>query len=300
MAASSAATGAGAANPTPAGAATPPRLIYALVARDAADGAASPLVLADAAAPGVSGNFAQIAAEVLSSPAVRGGGTAGGGSTSTTATTITAQQQDRFTVASGGYTLNFLRRSGFVFGAVAPEQHGRAVPFAFLDRAADAFLAGPHVARASAATSAYALDRQLSPLLQQELRYCDAHGAELDRVAAVRSRVDEVRQVMVQNVEAVLARGERLDVMVDKTEALASTARDFQRQGTALRRKMWWREKKMWALVALLVLIGALVIFLIGCFGGGRNCIKGGAGKAGGGGGGSAGGPAPGGSLGRR
>ena len=31
-------------------------------------------------------------------------------------------------------------------------------------------------------------------------------GAELDRVAAVRSRVDEVRQVMVQNVEAVLAR----------------------------------------------------------------------------------------------
>jgi hypothetical protein len=264
--------------------ASPPRLIYALVARDGD----APLVLADAAAPGVSGNFAQIAAEVLSSPAVRGGAAPGGASS--------PQQQDRFTVASGGYTLNFLRRSGFVLGAVAPEQHGRAVPFAFLDRAADAFLSGPHVARATAATSAYALDRQLSPLLQQELRYCDSHAAELDRVAAVRSRVDEVRQVMVQNVEAVLARGERLDVMVDKTEALASTARDFQRQGTALRRRMWWREKKMWALIALLVLIGALVIFLLACFSSGRNCIK----KGGAGGGGGGGGAGGGGSLGRR
>jgi len=254
-------------------------------------------VLADAAAPGVSGNAAQICAEVLGSPAVRGGGggggSAGGGPSSSASP---GQQQDRFTVASGGYTLNFLRRSGFVFGAVAPEQHGRAVPFAFLDRAADAFLSGPHVARAAAASSAYALDRQLSPLLQSELRYCDAHAAELDRVAAVRSRVDEVRQVMVQNVEAVLARGERLDVMVDKTEALASTARDFQRQGTQLRRRMWWREKKMWALVALIVLIGALVVFLLACFSSGRNCIK--PGEAKGANGGAAAAPAPG-SLGR-
>jgi vesicle-associated membrane protein 72 len=266
-----------------------PRLIYALIARDgpaagaaapAADAsaaapssAATPLVLADAAAPGVSGNFAAICAEVLGSPAVRGNASSPPGALPSSSSSA-SQQQDRFTVASGGYTLNFLRRSGFVLGAVAPEQHGRAVPFAFLDRAADAFLAGPHVPRALSASSAYALDRQLSPLLQQELRYCDAHAPELDRVAAVRSRVDEVRQVMVQNVEAVLARGERLDVMVDKTEALASTARDFQRQGTALRRRMWWREKKMWALVALIVVLGALVIFLLACFSNGRNCIK--------------------------
>jgi hypothetical protein len=291
-------------SPFPGAAAPPgaPRLIYALVARDGpaagappapADAAptSTPLVLADAAAPGVSGNFAAICAEVLGSPAVRGPA----GSSSST------QPQDRFTVVSGGYTLNFLRRSGFVFGVVAPEQQGRAVPFAFLDRAADAFLSGPHVARATTATSAYALDRQLSPLLQQELRYCDSHSAELDRVAAVRSRVDEVRQVMVQNVEAVLARGERLDVMVEKTDALASTARDFQRQGTALRRKMWWREKKMWALVALLVLLGALVIFLLACFSSGRNCIKGmqGGGEAEGGTGSGAPPKPPGGSLGR-
>jgi vesicle-associated membrane protein 72 len=291
MAASTSPGGGGTAVPPGA-----PRLIYALVARDgpaaggpppagAASTATTPLVLADAAAPGVSGNFAAICAEVLGSPAVRG--PSGGAAAS-------LPQQDRFTVASGGYTLNFLRRSGFVFGAVAPEQHGRAVPFAFLDRAADAFLSGPHVSRAAAATSAYALDRQLSPLLQQELRYCDSHSAELDRVAAVRSRVDEVRQVMVQNVEAVLARGERLDVMVEKTDALANTARDFQRQGTALRRKMWWREKKMWALVALLVVLGALVIFLLACFSSGRNCIQGTTAAT------EGGAKPPGGSLGRR
>lgn len=49
------------------------------------------------------------------------------------------------------------------------------------------------------------------------------------------SQVDEVKGVMVQNVESVLARGERLELLVDKTDALQMNAAQFQRQGRALR-----------------------------------------------------------------
>jgi len=45
---------------------------------------------------------------------------------------------------------------------------------------------------------------------------------------------------MVQNIESVLARGEKLDVLVDKTDDLQDQAQKFQRQGTMLRKKMWW------------------------------------------------------------
>jgi len=104
----------------------------------------------------------------------------------------------------------------------------------------------------------------------------------------------------------VLARGERIETLVDKTDDLRTQADRFQRTGAALRRwagggrgagratltpkpsntpptparpprKMWWNNVKLWALLALLLAALALVIFLSVCFRGG-NCFKGGGG----------------------
>jgi vesicle-associated membrane protein 72 len=71
----------------------------------------------------------------------------------------------------------------------------------------------------------------------------------------------------------VLARGERIENLVDKTDTLRFQADRFHRTGVALRRKMWWNNKKMWLIIIALVLVLALVIFLSVCFSGG-NCFK--------------------------
>ena len=71
-----------------------------------------------------------------------------------------------------------------------------------------------------------------------------------------------MKSVMVENIEQVLARGERIENLVDKTDDLRSQADRFQRTGAALRRKMWWNNVKMWALVGVLLACLALVIFL--------------------------------------
>ena len=75
------------------------------------------------------------------------------------------------------------------------------------------------------------------------------------------------------NSHQVLARGERIETLVDKTDDLRAQAGRFQRTGAALRRKMWWNNAKMWVLIALLLGALALVIFLSVCFSGG-NCFK--------------------------
>ena len=43
----------------------------------------------------------------------------------------------------------------------------------------------------------------------------------------------------------MLARGEKLDLLVDKTDGLMSEADRFIKSGRALRRKMWWNNCKM-------------------------------------------------------
>ena len=64
----------------------------------------------------------------------------------------------------------------------------------------------------------------------------------------------------------VLARGERIENLVDKTDNLRFQADRFHKTGVAIRRKMWWQHKKMILVVILIILILALVIFLSVCF----------------------------------
>ena len=113
-------------------------------------------------------------------------------------------------------------------------------------------------------------------------------------MAGLQKKVDEVKGIMVDNIEQVnthlrrcssntdhtfiakltrcnaslqvLARGERIENLVDKTDNLRFQADRFHKTGVAIRRKMWWQHKKMILVVILIILILALVIFLSVCF----------------------------------
>ena len=101
-----------------------------------------------------------------------------------------------------------------------------------------------------------------------------AHPEEINKVAKVQTQVSEVKEIMMQNIEKVLDRGEKLELLVDKTENLRYQADQFQKGGKALRNKMWWQNVKMKLLVALIVSIVIVIIFCFACFSGGRDCTK--------------------------
>lgn len=54
-------------------------------------------------------------------------------------------------------------------------------------------------------------------------------------------------------------------------------AHRFQKQGTQLRKRMWWQNFRMKLIVIGVVVLLVVVIFLLACFTNGRNCLKTGA-----------------------
>nr|KAG5692675.1 hypothetical protein BaRGS_028475 [Batillaria attramentaria] len=66
-----------------------------------------------------------------------------------------------------------------------------------------------------------------------------------DSVSRLQSQVDEVKDVMTQNIEKVMERGDRLDDLMDKTEELEASAANFQRTSRKIRKRYWWKNKKM-------------------------------------------------------
>jgi vesicle-associated membrane protein 7 len=63
--------------------------------------------------------------------------------------------------------------------------------------------------------------------------------------------------------EKVLERGERIDILVDKTDNLNQASFAFKKRSTALRRAMWWKNQK---LMYSLGGVGFLVLYLCATF----------------------------------
>jgi vesicle-associated membrane protein 7 len=55
----------------------------------------------------------------------------------------------------------------------------------------------------------------------------------------------QVKNVMVQNIDRVLERGEKIELLVDKTDALQGEAFRFKRQARQLKQQLWWRNIRL-------------------------------------------------------
>jgi len=88
-----------------------------------------------------------------------------------------------------------------------------------------------------------------------------------DKVERVKDEVARVKDIMVTNIEALLERGERLDLLVDKTEQLSSNAVTFKQASRTLARRMWWQNFKIWILIAIGVLVVIYIIISASCGG---------------------------------
>ncbi|XP_056425180.1 vesicle-associated membrane protein 8 [Hyla sarda] len=84
-----------------------------------------------------------------------------------------------------------------------------------------------------------------------------------DRVRDLQSEVEGVKNIMSQNVERILARGENLDHLRNKTEDLEASSEHFKTTSQKVARKYWWKNAKMIAIICVIVGIIVLLIILL-------------------------------------
>lgn len=195
----------------------------------------------------------------------------------------------KYTYSCDGHTFNFLIDTGFVFLVVADESTGRSVPFVFLERVKDDFKKqyGASINSDSSHpleddddeddylfqdrfSIAYNLDREFGPRLKDHMEYCMNHPDEMSKLSKLKAQITEVKGIMMDNIEKVLDRGEKIELLVDKTENLQFQADSFQRQGRQLRRKMWLQNLQMKLIIGGAIFVSVMVVWLFIC--GGFKC----------------------------
>lgn len=108
-------------------------------------------------------------------------------------------------------------------------------------------------------------------LLQPEiLKYIKQHNETLptpqqQRMIDIRRQVDDVRQVMADNVERIMERGERLENLEDRSGAMRASAMSFKSTARRVQRHFCQQNLK-WTLILLAVLavvVTAIVLTIL-------------------------------------
>ncbi|KAK4265753.1 hypothetical protein QN277_026767 [Acacia crassicarpa] len=173
---------------------------------------------------------------------------------------------NKFTYNCDHHTFNFLLEDGYAYCVVAKESVSKQISIAFLERVKADFKKRYGGGKADTAVGK-SLNKEFGPAMKEHMKYIIDHAEEIEKLIKVKAQVSEVKSIMLENIDKAIDRGENLTILADKTETLKSQAQDFKKQGTQIRRKMWYQNMKIKLVVLGILLLLVLVIWLSVCRG---------------------------------
>ncbi|KAF9559998.1 Vesicle-associated membrane protein [Mortierella alpina] len=161
------------------------------------------------------------------------------------------------------YLFHYICEDGLTYMCMADDSFDRRIPFAFLQDVKQKFLEQYGRERALESLLPYSMN-EFSKTLAAQMEYFSTNP-NADRIKQVKGEIEQVKDVMVQNIERVLERGERIELLVDKTDNLNQQAFAFKRRSTALKRTMWWKNVKLMVILVLVVIFLTYLIISAAC-----------------------------------
>ena len=142
-----------------------------------------------------------------------------------------------------------------IFIAVCDPEFKQLQAFTYLKKIREAYQTnkGPHP------------HSSLGAVLKREME--NFNSGKGDKLQALQQDIESVRGIMLENVDQLLERGEKINVLVAETEQLNEQSDQFFHSSRDLKRAMWWKNVKIMLLIALVLIIVIFVIVLIACGG---------------------------------
>jgi len=169
------------------------------------------------------------------------------------------------------YLFHYISEGGFTYLVMADDSAGRRMPFTFLAELQQKFTSLPSASTSLSSPPAYALQGSFGPVIAQ-LMHTYNTAPPTDELARAQSELAQVKDIMVQNVEQILSRGERIELLVDKTDTMASQATAFRRGARTVRRSMWWKNTRVLGLSVVVALVLLWIIIAQFCGAGLNQC----------------------------
>eukprot|EP00010_Vexillifera_abyssalis_P007513 CAMPEP_0201548408 /NCGR_PEP_ID=MMETSP0173_2-20130828/4942_1 /ASSEMBLY_ACC=CAM_ASM_000268 /TAXON_ID=218659 /ORGANISM="Vexillifera sp., Strain DIVA3 564/2" /LENGTH=214 /DNA_ID=CAMNT_0047957781 /DNA_START=48 /DNA_END=692 /DNA_ORIENTATION=+ len=152
--------------------------------------------------------------------------------------------------AHHGYTFQYLVEDEVAFLTAATDGFPQRICFAFLERVKNEFF------EKYAGTARW---RNYRDFVKKEMEFFNSNP-DADKIRGLRTKVQEVTDVMKDNIERVLERGERLEDLEQRSEALQDSAVEFHSRAKQLRCELC---KKNWKLTIIIIITVIIIIAIL-------------------------------------
>ncbi|KAF4650649.1 hypothetical protein FOL47_001001 [Perkinsus chesapeaki] len=170
-------------------------------------------------------------------------------------------EKQSHTLVYRSHTINFFREDPYIYVVVAHETEGGVeLPSMVLQR-----MVSGTTRKYNAASSVVAMTRELKEIIVRISRMGDrpslmdaGNGTSMTKVSQVEDELDAVADIMVENINAVINRGESIASLMDKTSNLGVDARAFRSKAKQVVRKIWWQRAKAHGLLVAIILVSTV------------------------------------------
>ncbi len=190
---------------------------------------------------------------------------------------IHPEEHSRMSLRSGEYFYHYVSdETSLVFLCIADADFDRARAFTFLSDVRTRFDASYGASGIVANAIPFAMNSEFSVVMAGEMRKAnrasedeaeDESSDDPNKIERLREEVRQVKDVMVSTIDSIVERGERLELLVEKTDALSSESVSFKQNTRVLRSKMWWQNTKMKVMLALVCILIVYGIISASCGG---------------------------------
>lgn len=162
------------------------------------------------------------------------------------------------------YIFHVKKTDGLTVLCMADDASGRRIPFSFLEDIHQRFVRT--YGRAIHSAPAYGMNDEFSRILSQQMEHY-SNDPDADRLNRLKGEMSHVRNVMIDNIDKVLQRGDRLALLVEKTTTLQGNTLRFKRQARRFQNTLWWRNVKLTVALVLIIMIVIYVLIAFICNG---------------------------------
>lgn len=166
-------------------------------------------------------------------------------------------EDKRNTYCTGDSLFHYVSENKLVYFCITDDKFPYPRAFSFLDEIKTKFLARfeglPAVAVAYAAVNQIDVGAFDIVLQTKMTKYNENKKAQRN----IKADLEDLKNIMVQNVEKITLRGERLENLLDRTDVLAASATVYRSTAMQVQRKYWGQNIKMH-----IILVSVLVVLV--------------------------------------
>ncbi|NWI79854.1 VAMP7 protein, partial [Dryoscopus gambensis] len=163
-------------------------------------------------------------------------------------------ENNKLTYSHGSYLFHYICQDRIIYLCITDDDFERSRAFTFLNEIKKRF----QTTYGSRAQTALGVWEFWDPCGQLLKYHSESRGP--DQVAETQAQIDELKGIMVRNIDLVAQRGEKLELLIDKTENLVDSSVTFKTTSRNLARAMCMKNLK---LTIVIIIVSIVILYII-------------------------------------